>query len=231
MVHAENATRLARMLKLIADETRLRILGLLAERERNGRELAEVLQLTPPTISHHMRKLVDAGLVVARPEAQQQIYSLNTRLLAAARELPLAPPGETRAVADEADRLRNRVLANFFEGSRLKTIPARRKDRVIVLQHLLERFDPSRSYPEQEVNDILRVAHEDVATLRRELVDYGYMERERGVYRIARHPPARSRQVAQEIPGDEMAWLGRLLTGALNNRSSDDRSGGRVAEP
>jgi hypothetical protein len=107
------------------------------------------------------------------------------------------------------------VLANFFEGPRLKSIPARRKQRVIVLQHLLERFDPARTYSEPQVNDLLRAAHDDVATLRRELVDYGYMERERGIYQVSRHPPARSKQVAQEITGNEIAWLRGLIKNSI----------------
>ena len=42
------------LLKTIADATRLRILGLLAERPRSGTELATELELTAPTISHHL---------------------------------------------------------------------------------------------------------------------------------------------------------------------------------
>jgi DNA-binding CsgD family transcriptional regulator len=210
MTHHDNAAHLARLLKVIADETRLRILGLLAEREQNGKEIGERLDLTPPTISHHMRKLVEAGIVTATPDAQQQIYALNSQLLLDARAKPIAVPAERR-VEDEGDTARARVLANFFEGQQLKSIPARRKQRVIVLQHLLERFDPARTYSEPEVNDLLRIAHDDVATLRRELVDYGYMERERGIYQVSRHPPARSKQVAQEITGDEIAWLRSLI--------------------
>ncbi len=42
-------------------------------------------------------------------------------------------------------------------------------------------------------------AHDDVATLRRELVMYGFLERERGVYRVAERLPDFSRNVAQEL--------------------------------
>ncbi len=114
--HTDNAAHLARLLKTIADETRLRILGLLAEREHNGRELSERLDLTPPTISHHMRKLVDAGIVTATPEAQQQRYTLNTQLLLDARAMPLQPAGSSPATEGRAvDEGRASVLTNFFE--------------------------------------------------------------------------------------------------------------------
>ena len=59
---------LAHLLKVIADETRLRILGAISAQPMTGKEIAERLDLTPPTISHHMRKLTDAGIVVATSE-------------------------------------------------------------------------------------------------------------------------------------------------------------------
>jgi len=44
-------------------------------------------------------------------------------------------------------------------------------------------FEPERHYPEREVNQILIDFHEDVATLRREMIGHGLMEREKGIYR------------------------------------------------
>jgi DNA-binding HxlR family transcriptional regulator len=218
---------LARLLKVIADDTRLRILGLLAERTLVGKEIATALDLSPPTVTHHMRKLVDAGIVAASRDAQMQRYSLNTDLLRDVRKTSIDAPEtavDTNADLSEDDALRAKVLRNFFEGERLLTIPARRKQRVIVLQHLLMRFNPARAYTELEVNDLLRPAHDDVASLRRELVDYGYMTRERGVYRVSRSPPTRSRLVSQEITGDERAWLRGIIRAAADLSASERRS-------
>lgn len=66
------------------------------------------------------------------------------------------------------------------------------------------------------MNDLLRVAHDDVTTLRRELVDSGFLERVGGVYQVTRGAPARSRQVQQEITGDEHAWFRALFTRAID---------------
>ena len=60
---------LSLLFKALADPARLRILGLLAERSLAGHELADRLALTPPTISHHMRRLVAARLVDVVPDA------------------------------------------------------------------------------------------------------------------------------------------------------------------
>ncbi|HWV24809.1 MAG TPA: metalloregulator ArsR/SmtB family transcription factor [Thermomicrobiales bacterium] len=210
---------LARILKVIADETRLRILGELANGHRTGIELAHALELTPPTISHHMRKLVDAGIVTATSEAQRQIYTLNTSFLLEARRTPgTDDTGKTQASPKDE---RERVLRNFFEGDRLKSIPAKRKQRVIVLQHLMTWFDPSRSYEEREVNEILKTAYEDVATLRRELVDYGYMTRERGTYTVSRSLPERSARMVDEMPADEQDWFQGLISAAIATTQSD----------
>ena len=210
---------LARLLKVIADETRLRILGVLATEPHTGKEIADLLDLTSPTISHHMRKLTDAGVVVAESDAQRQWYRLNAELLAETRRVPLShepqPASEAPGDQDADANFRAKVIRDFFDGERLKEIPAQRKRRVIVLQHLMARFDPGRTYTELEINDLLKPAHEDVATLRRELVDYRYMQRNRGIYQVTRGAPARDKQISQEITGDEDAWLSSLLITAL----------------
>jgi biotin operon repressor len=212
--------RLVETFKALGDPSRLRILGAVAERPRTGKELGELLGLGAPTISHHVAKLVDAGLVTVTRDGQSRVYALDeaaltalTKLAAARREaeaLALTGGGEE----DGEARDRAKVIRDFFDGAKLKHIPAQRKKRVIVLQHLLTRFEPQREYPEKEVNAILREAHEDVATLRRELVDYGFMTRLGGVYRVAHALPARSVHVGQEITGDERAWLRRLIASA-----------------
>jgi hypothetical protein len=199
---------LSLLFKALSDPARLRILGLLAERPHAGHELAHRLTLTPPTISHHMRRLVAARLVDVEPEAQSRIYSLRTDAI---RQLSGSILGtDASQPASDED---NAVLRAFFDGSRLRQIPASRKKRVIVLRRLLERFAPGRSYPESEVNDLLREAHDDVATLRRELVDYGFMVRDRGIYRIATELPARGSTVTQEV-GNEQSWFAELVAEA-----------------
>ncbi|MCC6792918.1 MAG: DUF2087 domain-containing protein [Thermomicrobiales bacterium] len=163
-----------------------------------------------------MEKLVRAKLVAVQRAGQSRVYSLNIETLRAFASLVRTDsrqPDSGDASSDE-ERERAKVIRDFFDGDRLKQIPAQRKKRVIVLQHLVARFEPEREYHEREVNDILRPAHDDVATLRRELVDYGFMNRAGGVYRVARELPQRSLQVGQEITGDETAWLRRLLASA-----------------
>ena len=210
----DNQNRIAEIVevfKALADTTRLRLLALLAERPRSGKELSALLEVGPPTISHHVAKLQHAGLVKVRREGQSHIYTFNpTALRQLASPAAVADvTADSTSSAEDAERMK--VIRDFFDGDRLKHIPAQRKKRVIVLQHLVTKFDPERDYPERDVNEILKVAHEDFATLRRELVDYGFMTRAGGIYRVARDLPVRSFHVRQEITGDEHAWLRNIL--------------------
>src|SRR5918998_4273672 len=90
---------LSLLFKALSDPARLRILGVLAEHPHAGHELADRLALSPPTISHHMRRLVAARLVDVEPEAQSRIYSLR---IEAIRELSGSVLGDevTRPTSD-----------------------------------------------------------------------------------------------------------------------------------
>src|SRR5579884_1076817 len=124
--------RLAAIFKALSDPARLRILGAIAERPLTGKELSERLGLAPPTISHHMSKLVAARLVSVTRDGQSHRYALDqTTLHALAR--PVTQAEAVPAAGDAEERERAKVLRDFFDGIRLKQIPAQRKKRVIVL--------------------------------------------------------------------------------------------------
>ena len=78
-----------------------------------------------------------------------------------------------------------KVLRDYLVDGRLKTIPTQRKKRDVILRYLAQRFEPGRLYSEKEVNAILVDYHDDVATLRRELVadNARLLTRANGVYR------------------------------------------------
>ena len=214
----EQIARTSALLKTLAEPARLRIVGLLVERPRAGHELARELELTPPTISHHMRRLEDVGLVDVRPDAQSRVYSLRMNALRPASHDVAGEPTH-----DSEDRPPNSVIEAFFDGSRLRQIPASRKKRVLVLRRILEAFSLGRDYDEREVNDILRVTHDDVATLRRELVNYGLLQRDHGIYRVAAALPTRGATVRQEV-GDEAAWFPGFIADAAARAVSNGES-------
>lgn len=79
-----------------------------------------------------------------------------------------------------SDKEREQTLKNLFrEGpdGPLDVFPSKEKKKFIVSEHLAKRFDKGKTYSEQEVNEILKRAHPEFATIRRFFVDYGLMER------------------------------------------------------
>ncbi len=71
------------------------------------------------------------------------------------------------------------LRAYFPEGPEgpLKEFPKKEKRKVAILRHILRRFDPAKTYTEKEVNQILKTVYDDYVTLRRYLIDYGFMDR------------------------------------------------------
>ena len=180
MSDADLATLLA-FFKAMANESRLRIVGLLAERERSVQELAVLLTLKEPTVSHHLATLKALGLVSARAEGVTRWHALRLEALTALNRGML----DQKNVAQLSQEVgggswETKVLETFIgaDGA-LTTIPASRRKRWIVLKWLAEQFEPERRYREPEVNHILQRRHPDCATLRRELIGYGMMDARR----------------------------------------------------
>src|SRR5215212_5906288 len=136
-----------RFFKSLADASRLRMVGILAERECSVEELASLLGLKAPTVSHHLNNLKELGLVRMRQEGTTHLYILDEEALRALSRDALSPE-KMRSLADdvEGEAWQRKVLRDFFEGERLKEIPASRKKRLVILRWLAARFEPDRAY-------------------------------------------------------------------------------------
>ncbi|CZQ97846.1 helix turn helix arsenical resistance operon repressor [Trichococcus palustris] len=73
----QNYKAYAKSLKVLSDETRLKIMDLLGEGELCACELLEEFSITQPTLSYHMKMLCDSGLVVSRKDGSMVKYTLN----------------------------------------------------------------------------------------------------------------------------------------------------------
>ncbi|MCR4280404.1 MAG: autorepressor SdpR family transcription factor [Candidatus Komeilibacteria bacterium] len=67
--------------KALSDPTRREILHILKDTDLSAGDLADRFEITFPTLSHHLSILKESGLVSARKQGQQQIYSLNLSVL------------------------------------------------------------------------------------------------------------------------------------------------------
>jgi hypothetical protein len=88
----------------------------------------------------------------------------------------MAEPGPPTAVEIA------KVLRSYFAGDQLRTMPRAGRKRQIVLEYVVQVFEPGVRYPEVEVNSILRQVWSDTAALRRYLVDAGLLGRGEGAY-------------------------------------------------
>lgn len=175
------------LFKCLADRTRLQILRTLAREDAYVELLSERLGLAPSTISFHLKKLGDIGAVSSQKAQYYTMYTLNRELFDRTMLSILQQESDEAAAQDERERMwRDKVLRSFFdEDGRLRTIPAQRKKRLIVLERLAKEFEPDREYSEREVNLIIADFHDDFCTLRREMVDEHLMMRRDGLYQRA----------------------------------------------
>ncbi len=171
------------LFKCLADATRLEIVCALAEGPKYVELLSERLGRTPSTISFHLKKLEEAGLVQGKKEQYYTVYSLLPGVLNQTLAQLTGSAGAMDVQAQREEEYRQKVLKNHFAYDKLKTIPVQRKKRRIVLEKLVESFETNRVYSEKEVNIIIAQFHDDFCTLRRELIAEGLMERDHGQYK------------------------------------------------
>ena len=163
--------------RLVLDPTRLAVLGRSAEGSVHAEAVATALGVPVRRVHTAIAKLRTAGLLT------DELLLDRAALRSVAAELPRAAPPDPAVVgvgtwsAEEVD-----VLGRFFSGRRLETIPGSRSKRLVVLERLAQEFEPGLRYEEPEVNFTLQMWHPDYASLRRYLVDEGFLTRAEGVY-------------------------------------------------
>ena len=179
------------LLKALADESRLSLLRLLNEHEYAVGDLAERVQLSEPTVSHHLARLREVGLVTLRMAGNQRFYRANDggiarfkRMVGEIEKAPRVPdavPDDSWIAALRWDAWDLQVLHDYTVNRQLTRIPSKQKKLLVVLRWLATLFEPDRLYTEPEVNATLKAVYKaDFVGLRRDLVDFGYLRRERG---------------------------------------------------
>jgi DNA-binding HxlR family transcriptional regulator len=172
-------TQLLDFFKALADESRLKIVGVLAQQPRSVEELARLLDLGSPTISHHLGKLQKAGLVRAEAQQYYNVYSLNTEQLQNMAQSLLKPGALTQAsnpLESNPDAL---VAKLMIEPGRI-AFKSKGRDLLLVMEWLREKFEKDVSYTEPQINSILETycMHEPI-TVRRYMADLKMLARKR----------------------------------------------------
>lgn len=167
------------ILRALADPERLEIAGTLARSDRTSADLAGELDLPISRVRRHLNRLTATGVVRLQPD--RRTYRLDPETLRRAAE-QVGPPRETGLALGAATEDEEAVLRTFFRNGRLTEIPSKASKRRIVLERIALEFEPGVRYDEKEVNVVVGRFFNDYASLRRYLVDEGYLARERGEY-------------------------------------------------
>jgi hypothetical protein len=164
---------------LLGDEERLRVVAAIALGARTIEDVASTSELERDDVRRVLPRLISAGVVADRDGLRVDVDALRDAgrdRPPRQRELPDATPEQAR------------ILRNFVEDGRLKALPVRASQRRVVVEYLATRFDDDIEYTEPEVNKTLRAFHDDYASLRRYLVDEGFLTRSGGRYRRTAKP-------------------------------------------
>ena len=161
--------------KAMASADRLRIVGLLSQGSKRAAEIAEVLGMHPSDVMRHLEQLTDSSVV----SEADGVYDLNEKAIESlARgqfegKRPVYVPEE-----DQEEDVRKVLKTYLNADGTIRQLPQEGKKMLIILHFILDAFSFDTNYTEKEVNTILRRFHVDTATLRRNLIDYGFMARE-----------------------------------------------------
>lgn len=163
--------------KAFTEPARLRLAARLLNGPATLTELASELQMAAAAVVRHLGLLEELGLVVMVGDGKVRAYRFNEERLRALAASVLETPQSQRPTDERA-----KTLATFFQNGRLVRIPAQVKRQLYVLAEVAAHFQPGRTYPEREVNAILKeVSSDSYVMLRRLLVDFGFLKRDNAV--------------------------------------------------
>ena len=180
-----------RTVGILTYEPRLKLLGLLALQAYGLEELASLLGVKASRVLRHLWKLQQLGLVTLRPEkdGSRFYYMLHPEPFRALQAAWHASQEAYPVSADESilnephfEEWEREILKRFFAGTRLKVIPAKRKNLAVIVKWFAYRFEVEVVYSEKEVNKMIQRHYDDYAFFKKDLVGRGLMRREQGLY-------------------------------------------------
>jgi hypothetical protein len=162
-------------LKAVSHPDRLRIVGLLTRQPHSRSDVCAQLHMPMQKVAGHLAYL-ETVEVVSRVGG---LYELNADRLATLTRDHLAQERPAYHPADHLPESTKKVLKNHLnpDGS-IRQLPGQPGKLRVVLDYVVQHFESGRNYSEKEVNMILCRFHEDVAGLRRDLVDRDMLKRE-----------------------------------------------------
>ncbi len=164
--------------KLLLDEDRLKILGQLAQTALRAEELGTGLGIKERDLTRHLKQLQMAGLISAQTDEATEKFVLDVSTIHRYKKQLFGAP-----MARHAQSETEKTLAAFVKAGVLTGLPLQHGKLVVILGWLAERIPPGVDYAERAINELLKGHEIDHVTLRRLLIDHGFMTRAAGIYR------------------------------------------------
>jgi len=180
------------MLRAISDPNRLHLLRLASERGCTVQDIAKQMRLPEAQVSEHLTQLHANGFLRLTMLNQERSYHFKPEVIdildGYVHQLgkPLAikekPVSDNRWLDDlDMKPEEKSILVKWTFNGRLTDMPIKDKERRVVLQWVASKFESGVRYTEKQVNEVIKThIHPDYATLRRGLIEDGFMKRERG---------------------------------------------------
>ncbi|WP_096187246.1 DUF2087 domain-containing protein [Evansella halocellulosilytica] len=178
--------RLVAFHKTLGDKTRIRIIALLKDGPLHGQAIAGKLKLKHPTITHHLNKLKQIDVVYQRRDKNTIYFYLNERKLTQMSDAINRIGGkEMFDTFDISEEEKVNIIRNFtLSDGRIKSLPAQRKKKLVLLEYMLRGLEQGEPYEERDINEHIKKFHEDFATIRREFIMAQFMYRHDGMYEL-----------------------------------------------
>ena len=169
------------ILAAILDTERLALIAYLSQAEFSLPELAQVSELSLTDVQRHLEVLEDANLVNANHLDGKLVYRFNHKHLERVNRQQFARQkyNPSRLSSNLSNEQKNIVADYTHNDGSLKMIPTKSKKVTAILEYMADSFENDIDYSEDQINEILERYFPDTTTLRRYLIDYGYLGRER----------------------------------------------------
>jgi len=173
------------IIKSLANTSRLSIINSLLDKPQYVEELASRLNLAASTVSFHLKKLEKAGLINKKKEQYYIIYRTNDEIFDLSLRELISFENIDKFIQDERIyKYKSKVLKIFFKNGKLTKLPVQKKKRIIILDEIIKYFGADKEYLEDEIDSIIKEVYDDHCTIRRLLVEEGYMSRNKQKYRL-----------------------------------------------
>lgn len=167
------------VLKALSDRTRLDILSIISKKPSFAEEISLQLNTTQSTVSFHLKKLENAGIIVARKEQYYRIYSLNEPVL----KLTIGELLSENEVknTDVFERLTEKEC---FKNGRVEKLPVQTQKRLAIFKIIAGGFKPNKEYSLREANIVISEKCDDFVAAREGMVEAGFLVKSGDKYRL-----------------------------------------------